>query len=298
MLAASSQEDTFYHWHSLIDQRLRAVLPDIEAQPLRLHEAMHYAALSPGKRVRPLLCVLSCEALGGDPLPALDVGAALEMVHAASLILDDLPSMDDAALRRGQPTVHKIYGEDIAILAAVALLNQAFAVVHGIKGLEAATALKLVGLLAATIGSQGLIGGQVDDLHTDVDMADMGLVQSVHQRKTGILFETALATGALLAGASDKQHHSLRDCAHHLGLAFQIRDDVLDSSQAHLIGKDVGKDAGKPSFVTVMGLAAARQALGQHVAMARAALTRLDIDAAARAPFDILITRLFPDRAA
>ncbi len=256
---------------SAIDARLTALLPLQSQQSQPLNKAIRYSLLAPGKRVRPLLALLTAHHCGTDWRRALDPACALEMVHTASLILDDLPSMDNADLRRGSPTVHRRFGEDIAVLAAVALLNQAYAVLTKAPGLEAGLRLELVGRFAFTIGPAGLVTGQSRDLHEHNARAEAR--EEINRQKTGVLFSLSVEVGLRVAAANAQQAQSLARFANSLGQAFQARDDLLDCTGSSCrLGKDVGKDAGRTGLVEIVGEAGVRDAFERHVQRALDAL--------------------------
>ena len=262
-----------------IDARLAALLAEEGAAPRPLREAVRYALLSPGKRLRPVLAVLSAEHFGasrrlGLNAAALDAGCAVEMVHAASLILDDLPCMDDAELRRGRPTVHRRFGEDMAVLAAITLLNQAYATAAAAPGLAAEGRLELVRALTGAVGFDGLAAGQARDLRERGDLAEATPLHDLNRQKTGVLFVAAVESGARAAGATAARLDSARAFAHGLGEAFQILDDLLDvTSTSEHAGKDVRQDGGKPTVVSLIGADGARAEMGRRL---RTALDCLD----------------------
>ena len=225
-------------------------------------EAMRYAAMGGGKRLRPFLMIETAHMLGYEAKGVHIAAAALECLHVYSLIHDDLPCMDDDDLRRGKPTVHKVYGEAIAVLAGDALLNHAFEFmadnnVHS----DANIRLKLVAGLAKAGGVQGMIGGQVIDICAAAHGRDEALITKLQTLKTGALIEYAVKAGTILAGADQKARDALQNYACDMGLAFQIKDDILDvEGDAKLLGKAVGKDEslGKVTFVSILGLQGAR----------------------------------------
>ena len=251
-----------------VDRRLPELLPRATERPEAVHEAMAYALTGPGKRVRPVLTQMVAELFGERSAPVLDLACAIEMVHACSLILDDLPSMDDASLRRGRPTVHRVYGEAVALLAALGLLSRAYALVA-----EAANRLSLrrytpedmVHHLAAAIGSDGLIGGQALDLLAKPEEMSLDLLEYIHSHKTGALFMAAAELGAMAADARRRDLETVSRFAKNLGLAFQIADDLLDVlGTPEETGKDAGKDTKKVTFVKLLGVPGA-QALAEEL---------------------------------
>jgi len=219
---------------------------------------MAYSLHAPSKRVRPVLTMLAAEICGGSAARAVAAGAAIEMVHTASLILDDLPSMDNAELRRGRPSNHVAFGEAIAILAAFGLLNFAFGTIA--RAYEPPMPAKLSALLADAVGVDGLIGGQAADLLATDQEIGFDLLERIHRGKTGALFNASAVAGALTAGADATSIASLSAFAKNLGLAFQIIDDLLDvEGDPAATGKAVKKDARKTTFVSFSGVAGAHQ---------------------------------------
>ena len=256
-----------------VDHRLDGLLPASSPGPTRLVEAMRYGLLSPAKRVRGVLACLSARQFGCDPVQAETFAAAVEMVHAASLILDDLPCMDDAATRRGRPACHKIYGEDTATLAAIGLMNHAFQCVIGDSGLPDGLRIDLASRLARAIGPDGLTGGQEQDLRETADIQSVADVEVMHARKTGVLFGLAAECGARIGSVSEATARDMRAFGDKLGLAFQTYDDVLDAhSTIEIAGKDVGQDTSKVTVVTLLGVGRAKAHADQHVADALAHL--------------------------
>lgn len=256
-----------------MERRLPGLLPAEDERPESVHRAMRYAALGAGKRVRPVLTLAVVEMFGGgDDEAVVDVACAVELVHASSLVLDDLPSMDDAELRRGRPTVHRAFGEATAILAAFGLLNLAFQ-----RLADAAQRLALsryapedlVHHLADAIGTAGLIGGQTLDLESTPADLDLERLEYVHSHKTGALFLAAGELGAMAADARRRDLESVGRYAKNLGLAFQIEDDLLDAlATPEETGKDVRKDTGKTTFVSLLGVEGARALADELLAFA------------------------------
>ncbi len=261
-----------------VDARLAVLLAASGAgAPPVLREAAGYALLSPGKRLRPVLALLAAEHFGegrSGRAAALDAGCAIEMVHAASLILDDLPCMDDAELRRGRATVHRRFGEDMAVLSAVALLNQAYATAAAAPGLSAEARLELVGALTGAVGFAGLVAGQARDLRERDPCAEATPLHELNRQKTGVLFIAAVESGARAAGAAGARLDAARGFARGLGEAFQILDDLLDvTATSEAAGKDVGQDGGKPTVVSLIGPEGARAEMHRRL---RHALDHLD----------------------
>ncbi|MEL6139182.1 MAG: geranylgeranyl diphosphate synthase CrtE [Cyanobacteria bacterium J06628_6] len=256
-----------------LDRSLAVVYPE------QIYEAMRYSLLAGGKRLRPILCLATCQLAGGEPDMAMPTACALEMVHTMSLIHDDLPSMDDDDYRRGRLTNHKVYGEDVAILAGDALLAYAFEFIAAQtpNRVPAERTLRVIQRLGRAVGAAGLVGGQIVDLASE-GQPDVSLDQLnfIHMHKTAALLEVSVVSGALLAGANDDTLARLTRYAQNIGLAFQIVDDVLDitSTQAEL-GKSIGKDeaAQKATYPSLLGLEASQQRAEQLIQSAKAELT-------------------------
>ncbi|MCP3982450.1 MAG: polyprenyl synthetase family protein [bacterium] len=258
---------------SAIDDALDRALPSLGSTPPALHEAMRYTLLSPGKRLRGIVVLATCDLARGSREVALGPACAVEMVHAASLILDDLPCMDDATLRRGQTVLHKVSGEANAILAAVALLNAAFERIATTPGLRDRARRELTQQLAAAIGADGLIGGQLVDLESTGRRLDLERLEYIHSHKTGALFTAAAELGMLVGGARPREVEALRRYAKNLGLAFQITDDLLDySGDPETTGKDAGLDRDKTTFVDLCGIDGARRLVDDLIDAAATAL--------------------------
>ena len=256
------------------DTALMRALPAITQPPVELHRAMHYALMGGGKRMRPLLVYASGTAFGA-PLASLDGAAvAVEIIHAYSLVHDDLPAMDDDALRRGRPTCHIEFGEAMAILAGDALQALAFEVLtreHG-SGIDAETRLEMLRVLAHACGSQGMAGGQAFDLLAVGQQLGLDDLERMHVHKTGALIRASVHLGALAAGCRDAHTlAALERYAHCVGLAFQIRDDILDvEGDPAQLGKTPGKDAAqsKPTYPAIIGMQASAAHLAELTAEA------------------------------
>ena len=233
---------------------------------VRLGEAARYSLEAGGKRVRPVLCMLACEAVGGAAEGALPGALALEFVHTYSLIHDDLPAMDDDDLRRGRPTNHKVFGEGHAILAGDALLTEAFGVLAA-ADLEPVRRGEALVLLAEAAGWRGMAGGQALDLEGErLQTYDLDHLRLIHRLKTGALLRASLEIGAVLGGANPTEQAALRAYGEAIGLAFQIQDDILDATASDAdLGKRAGKDAGKGkiTYPSLLGLEGARKALSE-----------------------------------
>ncbi len=247
--------DFFAEYQETVEGELRRIVPNA-GEPVQ--RSMAYTLLAPSKRVRPVLTLLAAELCGGRRAAALSIAASVELVHAASLILDDLPSMDDAPLRRGRPTNHREFGEAIAILAAFALLNLAFGTIA--RTTDPALSGEIGKLFADAVGLDGLVGGQAADLLATDQEIGFEMLERIHRGKTGALFVAAATAGAFTAGAGPEAVASLAAYAKNLGLAFQIVDDLLDvEGDPAQTGKAVREDARKTTFVSFSGVAGARQ---------------------------------------
>lgn len=249
-----------------VDAALDSYLPKETELPHSLHKAMRYSVFAGGKRVRPILMLAACQAVGGDTDVAIPAACAMEMIHTYSLIHDDLPAMDDDDFRRGNPTNHKVFGEAIAILAGDALLTEAFKLLSNpscAAGVPAEARLAVIHQIASCAGSHGMVGGQVVDMESE-GKSDIYLptVQYIHTHKTGALIKAAVVAGALLGGADQEKLTAITRYGAAAGLAFQIADDILDiEGTTEEIGKDAGSDQarGKATYPAVMGVAAAKQ---------------------------------------
>jgi len=280
-LASVADDNGFGAWSAQVQARmedaLAGFLPGTSA-PARLREAMRYAVLGGGKRVRPLL-VFAAGALFDAPVPALArCAAAVEMIHAYSLVHDDMPCMDDDALRRGKPTVHKQFDEATALLAGDALQAQAFLLLAGEDaddGIDAAGRLAMLRTLAEAAGADGMCGGQAIDLDSVGKQLNQAELEHMHRLKTGALLRASVRLGALCGGADAAALAALEAYARAVGLAFQVVDDVLDASaDSATLGKTAGKDAAdnKPTYVSLLGLEPARALAGRLREQAQAAL--------------------------
>ena len=245
----------FTEYQALVNAELDRLIPDDQTVVSR---SMAYTVRAPSKRVRPVLTLLAAELCGGTSARAITAAAVMELVHASSLILDDLPSMDDAPLRRGQKANHLEFGEAIAILAAFGLLNLAYGTVA--RTYEPAISGRLTTILSDAIGGDGLIGGQATDLLATDQQISFETLERIHRGKTGALFSAAATAGAVVSGASSDIIRSLSAYAKNLGLAFQIIDDLLDvEGDPRDTGKAVRADLKKTTFVSFSGIHGARQ---------------------------------------
>jgi geranylgeranyl diphosphate synthase type II len=266
----------------LVEEALAVCLPDGLSLPPVIFEAARYSLLAGGKRLRPILCLAAAEAVGGEASKVLPVACALEFIHTYSLIHDDLPAMDNDDYRRGRPTSHKVFGEDIAILAGDALLTEAFGLMarRALQpGITAESLLAVIGEVADAAGWFGMVGGQVLDVRSEGTGADSETLHEIHRRKTGAMILVSLRAGAILSGAPEAALAALSDYGRKIGLAFQIADDILNvEGDRVLLGKQTGSDAarGKVTFPALLGIEASRARAEELVAGAVAALALFD----------------------
>jgi geranylgeranyl diphosphate synthase type II len=268
---------------TIVEAALDRSLPVI--YPEKIYEAMRYSLLAGGKRLRPIFCLATCELMGGTIEMAIPTACALEMIHTMSLIHDDLPAMDNDDYRRGKLTNHKVFGEDVAILAGDGLLAYAFEYVAvETRGVACDRLLKVVAKLGRAVGAAGLVGGQVVDLECE-GKPDVSLetLNFIHNHKTAALLETSVTSGAVLAGASEENLQRLSRYAQNIGLAFQIIDDILDiTATQEELGKTAGKDlqAQKATYPSIWGLEESKQQANQLIAGATAELAEFGEKAA------------------
>jgi geranylgeranyl diphosphate synthase type II len=276
-----------------IERGLTLHVPSAQTRPARLHTAMRYSLEAGGKRLRPVLLLAAAELFGAAEEAALPAAVAIECVHTYSLIHDDLPCMDNDDLRRGRPTAHKAFDEATALLAGDALLTHAFALLATSYSHQPTLAHALIRELSDAAGSQRLIGGQMEDLLAEKkSAATIAELEFIHLNKTAAMIEAALVMGAQVGGASDANIATLRDAGRHLGLTFQIVDDILDAtSDSATLGKTAGKDARaeKTTYVKLHGIERARAFATQHTAAARTALASVPGD---KTFLDTLIDRM------
>jgi geranylgeranyl diphosphate synthase, type II len=253
------------HRQQRIDAALDHHLPAEDTLPERLHQAVRYSVFAGGKRLRPIMMLAACEAVGGDIEQVLPAACAMEMIHTYSLIHDDLPAMDDDDFRRGRPTCHKVYGDALAILAGDALLTEAFILMSGMAtdSQQAEDVYRrAMHIVARCAGSRGMVGGQVVDMESEGKEIDLPTLEYIHTHKTGALILASVQVGALLGGVDEAAYDALTRYAEAAGLAFQVADDVLDIiGDQDLLGKDVGSDEarGKATYPALLGLSVARQ---------------------------------------
>ncbi len=255
----------------VIDAAIDKLVPSEESEPKILHQAMRYSLFAGGKRIRPILTITAAGVVGQDPLCAIPVAAAIECIHTYSLIHDDLPAMDNDDMRRGKPTAHKVYGEATAILAGDALLNLAFEIMVSESALRTCRQdrlLRVIGSLANSSGSSGLIAGQVVDMLSEGQNVESGQIDYIMRRKTARLMSASLECGAIIGGGSKAQIDTLALFGEKLGVAFQIRDDILDhEGNSKELWKSVGKDQGrgKATYPSSIGIERSRTLMNEEI---------------------------------
>ncbi len=286
--AECAMADALEPLREAFEARLDAVLPSPGNARDLVAAAMRECSLAPGKRLRPLLLVLTAEGLGASRAAAMDVACAVELVHAASLVLDDLPCMDNAELRRGRATLHLAFGEDVAVLTAIALLSHAFGLMAAIDGVRPEVRNHLVTTLSQAIGVQGLVKGQLQDLREGSGTRTVGEIAQTNQLKTGVLFTAIMDMACDLADAPVSTRTPLHRFAEELGQAFQLRDDLRDRDPSS--GKDQGKDDGKSTLVALCGELQVRRRLQGHVAAAQGHLEQASLR---DQTLGVLLERLF-----
>ncbi|MEY4690608.1 MAG: hypothetical protein RIT19_933 [Verrucomicrobiota bacterium] len=258
-----------------VDRALDRFLPKATAKPATIHKAMRYSLFAGGKRMRPALVLAAAEACGGTHEAAMPLACAVECIHTYSLIHDDLPGMDNDDMRRGKPTNHKVFGEGIAILAGDALLTQAFEIAASCKGWSRYGPRDIVLEIARASGSLQLIAGQVADLEGEGRKISRAQLRYIHERKTSALLACSVRLGGMSANCTPAQLAALTDFGHHVGLAFQVIDDILDVTQtSEQLGKTAGKDvkAQKATYPSIVGLEKSRRIAAELTARAEAAL--------------------------
>ena len=259
----------------LVDRAMDRFLPKATAKPATIHKAMRYSIFAGGKRMRPALVLAAAEACGGSDEDAMPLACAVECIHTYSLIHDDLPAMDDDDFRRGKPTNHKVFGEGIAVLAGDALLTQAFEIAALAKGWKRYSHQALVMEIAKASGSLQLIAGQVADLEGEGKDLSVKELQYIHERKTSALLCASTRLGGMSANCTTAQLEALTDFGYHVGLAFQVIDDILDVTQtSETLGKTAGKDvaAQKATYPRIVGLDKSRQIAARLTKKAYASL--------------------------
>ncbi|HEY4491235.1 MAG TPA: polyprenyl synthetase family protein [Acidobacteriota bacterium] len=274
----TSFEDFSREKQKLIEARLQHLVPSAETEPRKLHESVRYSLFADAKRIRPIFALAVASLFRVHEEEMTDAACTLEMVHTSSLILDDLPSMDGATMRRGKPANHIVFGEDTAILAAMYLLNRAYGILADYRKafFSPTLATQFASILSRAISSDGLIGGQLVDLASKNKEIDLETLEFIHSRKTGALFSASAEMACSFAKARDLDRQVVLNFAKNLGLAFQITDDILDAtSDPKTIGKDTGKDTGKTTFITFCGVEGARKLADELIDTAEQSLRPL-----------------------
>ncbi|WP_050615713.1 polyprenyl synthetase family protein [Bacillus testis] len=263
----------------------RALLEEVDRikAPQVLKDAMSYSLKAGGKRIRPLLVFAVLDAFGKELEYGMKAACAIEMIHTYSLIHDDLPSMDNDVMRRGKPTNHIVYGEATAILAGDALLTHSFTLLteNMPKGITAEQKLELVSVISSCAGAGGMVGGQTADMEAEGKAISLAELEYIHEHKTGRLLSASVLAGAILAGATKEEKAALKDFSHHLGLAFQIRDDILDiEGSEEEIGKPVGSDVAnhKNTYPALLTLDGAKAKLQEEISVALSVLKELNME--------------------
>jgi geranylgeranyl diphosphate synthase type II len=279
--------DYLVRQQQIVEAELDRLVPPAAAQPDTIHRAMRYSLFAGGKRIRPILAIEAARSVAGEPSGVVAAGCSLELVHTYSLIHDDLPALDNDDYRRGKLTCHKVFGEAMAILAGDALLTLAFQVLSTLDHIAPDRQVRMIAELATAAGTVGgMIGGQVADLEGEGRPPDAQLLDTIHRAKTGALLRASLRIGAIFAGADESQYAALSCYGEHIGLAFQIVDDILDVQESsEALGKTAGKDAAqqKITFPAVYGMAESRSMAARECELAHQAL----------APFGTRAARLY-----
>jgi len=272
-----------------LKQFIAEQLPKIESElydlvecikaPESLKESMLYSLKAGGKRIRPLFVLAVCELFHNKQQEAFTVGTAVEMIHTYSLIHDDLPSMDNDDMRRGKPTNHVVFGEALATLAGDALNTLSFGVLARMENVEASKKVELINLLSIASGAEGMVGGQVLDIDGESRRLNLAELEHVHMNKTGAILRFSIESGAVLSDATEAEREALVEYAHHIGLAFQIQDDILDIvGTSEELGKTAGKDieSHKSTYPALLTLEGAKEKLEEHYQQAISALEKIE----------------------
>ncbi len=265
----------------LIENKLSYYNPQFDNLQKSIYKAANYSLEAGGKRLRPVLLMEACRVCGGKAENAIPFACALEMIHTYSLIHDDLPAMDNDDLRRGKPTNHKVFGEAVAILAGDALLTGAFNVMSEAEMEDKTNQLKAIAYMSRSAGTEGMIGGQIVDIENENKPTDIDTLRYMHSLKTGALIKAACVIGGIVAGASDKKLEILSDYAENLGIAFQIKDDILDvSGSVDALGKPIGSDAksNKSTYVSLLGIEKSQELCAEYTEKALNCLAALEGD--------------------
>jgi len=268
---------------SRVDEALQSVFPPPAGPAADVVKSMSYSLFAGGKRLRPILCIAGAEAVGGNAESVLPVACALELIHTYSLIHDDLPVMDNDDLRRGKPTNHKVFGEAVAVLAGDGLLTEAFRLMSSGAGgpgtQDPAALLAVIRLVAEAAGYEGMVGGQVADIQSEGKQVEPEVLEFIHRHKTGALICASVTAGAVLGGGKEAEIEAIRLYGRHIGLAFQVADDILDVvGDSAKLGKGVGGDARKKkiTYPSLLGLDASKDLQASLVGKAVEALVDFD----------------------
>lgn len=267
---------------AIVDKALLTYFPQPEGPASDLIEAMRYSLFAGGKRLRPILCIAGAEAVGGTSSDILPVACSLELIHTYSLIHDDLPAMDDDALRRGKPTNHKVFGEAIALLAGDGLLTEAFHLLSSgelAERIQSDVILQVIRMISGAAGYDGMVGGQAVDIQWEGKKAAFSIVEYIHTHKTGAMIAASVTSGVLLAGGNEWQLQAITNYGRKTGLAFQIADDILDiEGDSMAMGKTAGADKqkGKMTYPAVLGLEESKKVQSELVSSAIHSLEKFD----------------------
>jgi geranylgeranyl diphosphate synthase type II len=266
-----------------VDEALKGVFPSPGGPAAEVVKSMTYSLFAGGKRLRPILCIAGAEAVGGQGRTVLPVACALELIHTYSLIHDDLPVMDNDDLRRGKPTNHKVFGEAVALLAGDGLLTEAFRLMSSPAGPDPSpdprALLRVIRLVGEAAGYDGMVGGQVVDIRSEGKQVEPATLEFIHTHKTGALIAASVTAGAILGGGRDDEVEAIALYGRHIGLAFQVADDILDvEGDSAKLGKGVGGDARKKkvTYPSVLGLGASKEQQKSMVGKALDALRHFD----------------------
>ncbi|MDR7072678.1 polyprenyl synthetase family protein [Fictibacillus barbaricus] len=264
----------------IVENRMLDYLQGLQT-PENLKKAMIYSVSAGGKRLRPILTLAVMEAFQQNPIHVLDAACAVEFVHTYSLIHDDLPSMDDDDYRRGKLTSHKVFGEAKAILAGDALLTESFTLIADNKYLNADQKVKIISLLSASAGAAGMVGGQVEDIEGENKELSLAELESIHEKKTGKMLECSVLAGGIASGATGDELTYLKHYARHIGIAFQIQDDILDvTGNQEQLGKPIGSDEAnrKTTYPKILGLEGAKKEMENHIEASLRYLGKINAD--------------------
>ena len=284
------KNDFLSHYAKVTEDALRKYMPAGDLPQKKLYEAMNYSVFAGGKRLRPMIMMMTAKMLGKSEESVLPFACAMEMIHTYSLIHDDLPAMDNDDMRRGMPTNHKVYGEATAILAGDALLTRAFEIAA--KNSSSAEALKAIAVLAAAAGAEGMVGGQEIDI--DGNFSGLGELKNMHALKTGAIIRASGVIAAILSGASREQLDAIDAYCYNLGVAFQIQDDILDIvGTEEELGKPIGSDRenNKVTYVTLCGIDEAERLQREYIKKAKDSLGIFDNSEELSDLCDILMNR-------